>query len=294
MSELDPLLDGVADPKQREALIKAFHELANGDPNSLPVHLALITAAQWRAAIIATAQLKRNTDALVTAERRWAARNEALEAREKAFEAAVQQWETQIRETADGCKERINSAATLIGAKTWQAAQEVEISGIATRWNKSIESQISKSAAASRELEQFAETVKKVKRAVQWQDLAWPVLCGLLVAAIGWMVIFYFDEKRVDNAIATIRAHADQQIMAANVAKELAQKDASDLTAKMPFYQQAADALIKRGILLKLTRCSDERNRPWEAVVFEPTQSKLPSPMIDSDGQPIVLIAPLK
>ena len=62
-TDFDFLCDGIS-PDEAKRLRKLFKEWCNGDENSFPVQLALLTRAQWRAAAQVPVQMKQSLELL--------------------------------------------------------------------------------------------------------------------------------------------------------------------------------------------------------------------------------------
>ena len=252
MKELDALLEGQTNPEQREAIIKAFGALARGNPASMPVQLALITLAQWRAATENITVGQRAITALTIASKEWKATHQELKAQTSALKegifAVTLKIEDQIERLLTGLE---------------NAANGIDVTSLTAALRTTLDSQISEIIAATELSKQITEEMKariegyeRAEAAFRWHTFLYPVLLAGVILLVGWSWIRNQEHARAETQIATIatRLKTDAEI---------------------------ASALEEQGISISLDNYRSRSGKICRALLFRGTKT---GPLLEQDG----------
>ncbi len=188
-TDFDGLLDG-ASAQEAKRLGKILREWCDGDENSFPVHLALLTRAQWRAAARIPHLVN---DSVKLMDLKWAEYRQQTGAVVKDFAKTADARAKNLEDIVIRHTDAMNQAA----GKTWMHMNNAEMiaeafknqleSG-AAEWNKA-------KADFIAERKRLEEIRKEMEKQVRQRDLYWFVLivAGLIGIGVGigvWLMRF--------------------------------------------------------------------------------------------------------
>ena len=181
-TDFDFLCDGLpADEAKR--LRKLFKEWCNGDENSFPVQLALLTRAQWRAAAQVPVQMKQSLELL---DQKLAEYRQQTGTLLKSFNAAVNTKTKELEDILAGQRDEANVVLTDLSVHTANAKAAAD----------ELQEQLDKGQREMKRILEYTESERKrLETAVREYDeqrsqwtIAWFLLLVLAVFIIGYLL----------------------------------------------------------------------------------------------------------
>jgi hypothetical protein len=184
-TDLDKLCVG-ATPDEVRHIYKMVNEWGNGDPNSFPVQLALLTKAQWRAAAQMPLLLQKNIVAfevkLADQQKQMAALMRNLSS---AGDAKIKAFEDTVATHTDAMKE--------VAAKNCDHLDETE--KFAREIRKQMEYGLRESDRITKafidERHRLEEAQHRYDRSMEWRETAQQLLAMILAVGFGFFMAWY-------------------------------------------------------------------------------------------------------
>jgi DNA-binding transcriptional regulator YhcF (GntR family) len=178
-TDLDQLCAG-ASPEEIKQLYKMVNEWGNGDPNSFPVQLALLTKGQWRAAARIPSLL---AEKMAVHQKEMAA---ALKNFSSANDAKTKTLEGTIATHTESMKK--------VASQSWENLEEIE--KYARQIRERMEYGLRESDRITKsfidERHRLEQARRDYERSMEWWDVFQRFLALMLASAFGFIIGWYY------------------------------------------------------------------------------------------------------